>query len=91
MIRFFTATPVTTQEDAPVNGNVTATDVDGDALTFSKDSDPSHGTVVFSPDGTYMYTPAPDYHGDDSFTISVSDGNGGAATATVLGNSCLSE
>jgi gliding motility-associated-like protein len=79
-----TATPVTTQEDAPVNGDVTATDVDGDALTFSKDSDPSHGTVVFSPDGTYTYTPATDYHGNDSFTVSVSDGNGGAATATVL-------
>ncbi|WP_068704162.1 Ig-like domain-containing protein [Paludibacter jiangxiensis] len=77
------ATPVTTQEDIPLNGSVTATDVDGDALTFSKDSDPSHGTLVFNSDGTYTYTPATDYHGDDSFTVSVSDGNGGTATGTV--------
>ncbi|WP_293054250.1 Ig-like domain-containing protein [Paludibacter sp.] len=79
-----TATPVTTQEDIPLNGSVTATDVDGDALTFTKDSDPSHGTLVFNSDGTYTYTPATNYHGDDSFTVSVSDGNGGTATGTVL-------
>ncbi|MDP4203109.1 MAG: Ig-like domain-containing protein, partial [Bacteroidota bacterium] len=78
-----TATPVTTPEDTPVNGSVTATDVDGDVLTITKDSDPIHGSVVFNPDGTYTYTPAKDYNGDDSFTVSVSDGNGGTATATV--------
>ena len=59
-----TATPVTTQEDTAVNGNATATDVDGDVLTFSqRESDPAHGTVNVNSDGTYAYTPAKDYNG----------------------------
>jgi VCBS repeat len=78
-----TVTPVTTPEDTPVNGTATATDVDGDALIFSKGSDPAHGTVDVHSDGSYIYTPAKDYNGNDSFTISVSDGNGGTASATV--------
>ncbi|MDP4203710.1 MAG: Ig-like domain-containing protein, partial [Bacteroidota bacterium] len=73
----------TTPEDTPVSGKVTATDVDGDALTFTKGSDPAHGTVVVNADGSYIYTPNKNYNGDDSFTVTVSDGNGGTATATV--------
>ena len=34
-------------------------------------------------DGTVTYTPDPDFHGIDSFTYTVSDGNGGTDTATV--------
>ena len=78
-----TALPVTTLEDKPVNGTVTATDVDGDALTFSKASNPVHGTVTVNANGTYTYSPAADYFGADSFTVTVSDGNGGNVTATV--------
>jgi len=54
-------------------GTLTVTDVDGDGLTFSKGSDPAHGTVVVNPDGTYTYTPAADCNGPDSFTNTVSD------------------
>ncbi len=50
----------TTNEDTPVSGAVTGTDVDGDALTFTKATDPSNGTVVVNPDGTYTYTPNAD-------------------------------
>ncbi len=39
----------TTNEDTPVSGAVTGNDVDGDALTFTKASDPAHGTVVVKP------------------------------------------
>ena len=74
---------MTTPEDTPVNGTVTATDVDGDALTFSKASDPSHGTVTVNTNGTYTYTPALNYNGPDSFTVTVSDGHGGTDTVTV--------
>ncbi|MEQ1670697.1 MAG: Ig-like domain-containing protein, partial [Hyphomicrobium sp.] len=73
----------TTPEDAPLNGTLTATDVDGDPLTFSKASDPAHGTVTVRPDGTYTYTPAANYNGPDSFTYTVSDGHGGTVTKTV--------
>ncbi|MCK7555646.1 Ig-like domain-containing protein [Chitinophaga sedimenti] len=73
----------TTNEDAPVNGTLTATDADNDLLTFTKATDPAHGTVVVNSDGTYTYTPNPDYHGTDQFNVTVSDGNGGTTTITV--------
>ncbi|BEP53838.1 hypothetical protein GmRootV118_10820 [Variovorax sp. V118] len=73
----------TTNEDTPVNGKVTGADVDGDALTYTKGSDPAHGTVTVNPDGTYVYTPNPNFNGTDTFTVTVSDGNGGTVTSTV--------
>ena len=54
-----------------------------DTLTFTKASDPAHGTVVVNTDGTYTYTPAANYFGPDSFTYTVSDGKGGTVTKTV--------
>ncbi|MFY9478165.1 MAG: Ig-like domain-containing protein [Aquabacterium sp.] len=73
----------TTPEDTPVSGQVKATDKDGDALTFTKGSDPTNGTVTVNPDGTWTYTPKPDYNGSDSFTVLIDDGHGGKATSTV--------
>ena len=74
---------LTTDEDKPVSGQVKATDPDGDALTYAKGSDPAHGTVVVNDDGTWTYTPAKDYNGSDTFTVTVSDGHGGTTTATI--------
>ena len=73
----------TIPEDSSVSGLVRATDVDGDKLTFSQASKPAHGVAVVNPDGSYTYTPNPDYNGTDSFTVLVSDGNGGTALSTV--------
>lgn len=58
-------------------------DVDGDALTPSVVSAPDLGSVAIAPDGTVVYTPPPNYFGPDSFTYTVSDGQGGTATAAV--------
>ncbi|MBI2732653.1 MAG: tandem-95 repeat protein, partial [Aquabacterium sp.] len=74
---------LTTDEDKPVSGRVKASDPDGDALTYAKGSDPAHGTVTVNTDGTWTYTPAKDYNGSDSFTVTVSDGKGGTTTATI--------
>ncbi|MFA1668174.1 retention module-containing protein, partial [Chromobacterium piscinae] len=74
---------VTTDEDTPVSGTLTASDPNGDPLTFVKGSDPQHGTVTVNPNGTWTYTPAQDYNGGDKFTVTVSDGRGGTATVTV--------
>eukprot|EP00456_Euglypha_rotunda_P090870 TRINITY_DN95315_c0_g1_i1.p1 TRINITY_DN95315_c0_g1~~TRINITY_DN95315_c0_g1_i1.p1 ORF type:complete len:175 (-),score=18.84 TRINITY_DN95315_c0_g1_i1:10-483(-) len=60
-----------------VTGRVTATDVDGDVLTYTAGAAPAHGTVVVNPNGTYTYTPDPNYNGADHFTILVDDGHGG--------------
>ena len=48
-------------EDTVISGTVTATDVDGDTVVFSKASDPANGAVVVNADGTYDYTPNADY------------------------------
>jgi len=37
---------------------------------------------------TFQYTPNPNFHGQDSFVYTVSDGNGGVDTAT---GACLLE
>ncbi|KLN52632.1 tandem-95 repeat protein [Variovorax paradoxus] len=73
----------TTNEDTPVSGQVTGSDVDGDTLTYAKGSNPSHGTVTVNADGTYTYVPGPNFNGTDSFTVTVSDGHGGTTTSTV--------
>jgi len=84
---------VTTTEDTWVSFDVRTNDedVDGDALGLISVSDPAHGTAVIDTAGTALdtgddvvaYTPDPDYNGLDSFTYTISDGNGGEATGTV--------
>ncbi|EGA69635.1 putative RTX toxin, partial [Vibrio sinaloensis DSM 21326] len=74
---------VTTDEDTPVSGKLTATDANNDTLTFAKGSEPANGTVTVDSDGNWTYTPDPDYNGNDSFTVVVTDGNGGSDTLTV--------
>ncbi|WP_036991111.1 cadherin-like domain-containing protein, partial [Metapseudomonas furukawaii] len=74
---------ITTDEDTPVSGQLGATDPDGDSLTFTAGDAPRNGTVVVNPDGSYTYTPNANFNGGDSFTVIVSDGNGGTDTLTV--------
>ncbi len=73
----------TVAEDGVLNSSVTATDQDGDALTYTLTTGPAHGALVFNADGTYSYTPSANYNGSDSFVVTVSDGNGGTDTITV--------
>ncbi|MFG0730680.1 Ig-like domain-containing protein, partial [Photobacterium damselae] len=75
-----------TQEETAVTGQLTATDVDGDNLTFKPGSDPTNGQVTVNPDGSWEYVPNPDFNGEDSFTVLVDDGNGGTDTITVTVN-----
>ncbi|MGH3088969.1 MAG: Ig-like domain-containing protein, partial [Rubrobacteraceae bacterium] len=73
---------VVTNEDTPVPITLTGSDPDGDTLTFSVISGPTHGTLSgTAPNLTY--TPDPDYFGDDAFTFQVDDGSGGTDTAVV--------
>jgi hypothetical protein len=56
-------------------GAVTATDADaGQTLTFSLAAGPSLGSATVAADGTFSYTAGPAAQGNDSFTITVSDG-----------------
>ncbi len=73
----------TIDEDTVLNDRVIGSDSDGDALTYEKDSNPSHGSVSVNSDGSYTYTPNSNYNGSDSFSIKVSDGYGGISTSIV--------
>ena len=73
---------VTTAEDTAVAVTLSGSDADGDALTYSVSTQPSHGTLSgTAPNLTY--TPAANYNGPDSFTYTVSDGTLTSAPATV--------
>ncbi|HEX2923745.1 MAG TPA: LamG-like jellyroll fold domain-containing protein, partial [Chloroflexota bacterium] len=50
-------------------------DPDGDALDISLQSGPSHGTLALNANGSFNYTPTPNYNGTDSFTYKIGDGS----------------
>ncbi len=70
--------------NTPKSGMVGANDSDpaGLSLTFSS-GQPSSGTVVMSPTGSYTYTPAPAFTGPSSFTYQVCNSANKCDVATV--------
>ena len=66
---------------------VSATDADGDTLSWSLASGPAHGSASVSGTGasptTLTYSPNGNFNGTDSFVIQVSDGQGGVDSITV--------
>ncbi len=76
---------LSTTEDNGVNGTLSATDIDGDGLTFSIVSQGALGTATISnPDsGAFTYTPNPDANGADSFAFLVNDGTVDSGMATI--------
>lgn len=80
---------VTTDEDTAVSELIGASDTDGDTLTYTfGGTTPTLGTVSFNDlagnasDG-FTYTPNAEVNGTDTFTILISDGNGGTFEQTV--------
>ena len=59
-------------------------DVDEDDLSVTSLSQPEHGTAQLNSDQSVNYMPDSDFFGQDSFTYTISDGNGGTDTATVF-------
>jgi hypothetical protein len=60
------------------------TDADGDRLTVTETTDGALGSVAITADGTAIeYAPDPDANGSDTFTYTITDGNGEVAKATV--------
>ncbi|HTD65021.1 MAG TPA: Ig-like domain-containing protein [Candidatus Limnocylindria bacterium] len=61
-------------------------DLDGDTLSAVLMSGPSHGTLAFNANGSFLYTPNQNFNGTDSFTYRAQDGatNSGVATVTLL-------
>lgn len=71
-----------TDEDVPAPWAHQCSDIDGDPLTVSIVTAPTHGTLNILAD-PMLYTPAANYFGADSFTYRVSDGTANSNNATV--------
>ncbi len=77
------AASISTIEDQSHDGQLTAEDTDGDALSFSIVRSPANGSVSLAQNGAFHFVPARDFAGADSFTFKVSDGRGNSATAAI--------
>ncbi len=67
-------------EDETVNANViidgtSDSDLEGDMLHVSANTNPSHGTLNIDTNGSFTYIPTANYNGTDSFVYTVSDGS----------------
>ena len=79
---------LTVAEDTALKITLTGSDPEGASLTYTLLSQPAHGTLNPQPLtlNKYIYTPATDYNGPDSFTFKVNDGRLDSAPATVAIN-----
>jgi VCBS repeat-containing protein len=77
--------PFTLNEDTPTVLDVLANDLDadGDDLSAVIVEDPANGALTPNPDGTFTYTPAENFFGEDSFTYQASDGTALSDVVTV--------
>jgi VCBS repeat-containing protein len=76
---------LTTMEDTPKSGTLSATDANGNALTYAVVMQGSKGTVTMTnaTTGAYTYTPLSNATGTDTFTFRANDGQANSNTATV--------
>ena len=72
-------------EDTSYSGQLAGTDSDGDTLTYTITGNGSFGEAIITnpTDGSFIYTPDSDVHGEDSFTFAVNDGTTTSVEATV--------
>jgi Bacterial Ig domain len=83
---FAVADEAVTDTNTQMTIDVLANDSDpnGDPISVISVTDPANGSVTVEDDGSLTYyAPAPGFKGPDNFDYTISDGNGGTATATV--------
>lgn len=68
-------------EDGSADLTLTATDAEGDAVTFAV-GNPANGTATLN-GAVVTYTPNADFNGTDTFTYTANDGTSDSAAATV--------
>lgn len=76
---------LTTCSNTPLNGNVTGLVTGGVApLTFSQVGVAVNGVAVVNANGTFTFTPTPNFVGVGSFQYRVTDANQCTSTATII-------
>ena len=76
----------TGDEDTVISGSVADNDttLSGGALTYAVESTVENGALTFNADGSYEYTPNPNFNGADSFTYVVTDAESGENTTQTV-------
>lgn len=76
---------IETYRNTSVGGTLTATDPEGEAVTFTITTEPMKGTVELNDDGTFVYTPNESKKGKDYFGFKAADTEGNVSQeATVI-------
>ncbi len=71
----------TLQNIRNIDGQVEASDIDGDTLNYSVLTDAQNGIVTVDENGNWHYKADASFNGNDTATILVDDGNGGSVTS----------
>ena len=67
---------VETYKNLPIEGLLSVSDPEGDAMTFTLTRSPRRGEVILRDDGSFLYTPKKNKVGTDSFAFTATDGAG---------------
>jgi uncharacterized repeat protein (TIGR01451 family) len=73
---------ISTDEEISIATTLTASDVNGDSLTYSLIKGPDNGSLSGTPPRV-TYRPNPNYAGIDSFTFNANDGEANSNAATI--------
>lgn len=76
------AQSVSLMEDGSVSIVLSGSDIEGNSLNFTIQTQPTHGSLSGT-GANRTYTPSANYYGNDSFTFVVNDGETNSAPATV--------
>jgi len=70
--------------DIDVDGDaLTVIEINGSPLTIGSPVNLASGTISLQADGRLLFTPAPDFNGSESFSYTLSDGNGSSSIGLV--------
>ena len=76
---------IETYRNTAVGGTLTATDPEGEAVTYTLTTEPMKGTVELAEDGSFTYTPGENKRGKDYFGYKATDTQGNTSQeATVI-------
>jgi VCBS repeat-containing protein len=78
-----TSIQFTVTEDNLLTGQITATDVEGDAVTYAYESGIQHGILTLAPSGAFTYTPNLNYAGGEQMLVRAGDAGGVTAALPI--------